>query len=257
MPGEWQDPYCYPGTFTLINTAGEHDPDRLAAIEADVTALTTYQVQATRLPGAYDLKHLQVFHRAIFAPLYPWAGELRTVSMAKGDTVFHPPTLLNRGAEYVFGELADDLPTLNRLAGLGDAGRLDFLGRLAVHLGSINELHPFREGNGRAQRAFIGQLARDHGVRLAWERLDRQRNIAASIAAHHDPRASDFAALLADLADPVNPATTGTQGEATPVRLARSAFPVPPSGSRGPAPDAPTDPAKQSAQQRRYRSRGR
>jgi cell filamentation protein len=47
----------------------------------------------------------------------------------------------------------------------------------------VNALHPFREGNGRAQRAFFEQLARNADYRPDWRRLDAQRNIEASIAA--------------------------------------------------------------------------
>ena len=49
-------------------------------------------------------------------------------------------------------------------------------------LGEVNALHPFREGNGRAQRAFFGQLARDAGFTLAWQHLDPARNVEASAA---------------------------------------------------------------------------
>lgn len=49
----------------------------------------------------------------------------------------------------------------------------------------MNAAHPFREGNGRTQRAFFGQLARDAGHRVAWERLDPVRNVEASIASHN------------------------------------------------------------------------
>jgi fido (protein-threonine AMPylation protein) len=41
---------------------------------------------------------------------------------------------------------------------------------------------PFREGNGRAQRAFFSQLASDAGFVLDWQHLDADRNIAASSA---------------------------------------------------------------------------
>ncbi len=54
--------------------------------------------------------------------------------------------------------------------------------RLAYYLGEVNALHPFREGNGRAQRAFFGQLARDAGFTLAWQHLDPVRNVEASAA---------------------------------------------------------------------------
>ena len=60
----------------------------------------------------------------------------------------------------------------------GDA----FVGRLAHYLGEVNALHPFREGNGRAQRAFFGQLARNAGFTLAWQHLDPVRNVEASAA---------------------------------------------------------------------------
>jgi hypothetical protein len=43
-------------------------------------------------------------------------------------------------------------------------------------------LHPFREGSGRAQRAFFAQLARSAGFRLAWQHLDAARNVETSAA---------------------------------------------------------------------------
>jgi cell filamentation protein len=60
--------------------------------------------------------------------------------------------------------------------------------RLTHYLGEINAIHPFREGNGRAQRAFFEQLADDAGFILDWQHLDADRNIAASAAIMHgDP----------------------------------------------------------------------
>jgi len=50
------------------------------------------------------------------------------------------------------------------------------------YLGEVNALHPFREGNGRAQRAFFGQVARDAGFTLGWQHLDAARNNEASAA---------------------------------------------------------------------------
>jgi cell filamentation protein len=46
----------------------------------------------------------------------------------------------------------------------------------------VNAVHPFREGNGRTQRAFFEQLAYDAGFTLAWQHLDAARNIATSVA---------------------------------------------------------------------------
>lgn len=60
-----------------------------------------------------------------------------------------------------------------------------FLDRLTYYLGEVNAVHPFREGNGRAQRAFFEQLASDAGYALNWQHLDADRNIAASAAVMH------------------------------------------------------------------------
>jgi cell filamentation protein len=45
-------------------------------------------------------------------------------------------------------------------------------------------LHPFREGNGRTQRAFFSQLAHDAGHHIDWVRMNPEENLTASIAAH-------------------------------------------------------------------------
>jgi fido (protein-threonine AMPylation protein) len=43
---------------------------------------------------------------------------------------------------------------------------------LTYYLAEINATHPFREGNGRTQRAFLQQLAEDAGYRIDWRTLD-------------------------------------------------------------------------------------
>jgi len=62
---------------------------------------------------------------------------------------------------------------------------VDLAGRLAHYLGEINAMHPFREGNGRTQRIFIDQLAKENGYTILWSRCSQQEMIAASVAAHH------------------------------------------------------------------------
>ena len=54
---------------------------------------------------------------------------------------------------------------------------------LAYYLGEVNAIHPFREGNGRTQRAFFEQLASDVGFILDWQPFDAERNIAAPVSA--------------------------------------------------------------------------
>ena len=49
-------------------------------------------------------------------------------------------------------------------------------------MGEINAAHPFREGNGRAQRLFIGQLADEHGFEIRWDLMTAKQILTVSIA---------------------------------------------------------------------------
>lgn len=107
-----------------------------------------------------------------------------------------PQHLESYGAD-IFRRLA----AADRLRGLA---REQFISRLAEFLADVNALHPFREGNGRAQRAFFSQLAHDAGHHIDWVRIDPARNVAASAAAHHGDLAS-LTAMLNDLVDLPHP----------------------------------------------------
>jgi cell filamentation protein len=52
--------------------------------------------------------------------------------------------------------------------------------RLSHYLGEINVLHPFREGNGRAQRLFIEYLAENAGYSVDFSQVSAQEMIEAS-----------------------------------------------------------------------------
>lgn len=76
------------------------------------------------------------------------------------------------------------------------------MGRLAHYYGEINAIHPFREGNGRTQRAFLGQLAREAGWLIAWRELEKTENDRASAAAlQGDPK--PLTLMMADIVRPL------------------------------------------------------
>jgi cell filamentation protein len=190
------DPYLDPVSGVLRNLLGITDPGELAQVEAALSASRLIDLERRRLPGNYDLDHLRAFHRYILSDVFAWAGELRTVSIAKGSLFCLPQHLVTAGAD-VFGRLA----AADRLRGLN---RELFIGRTAEFLADVNALHPFREGNGRAQRAFFSQLAHDAGHHIDWIRMDPDRNIAASAAAHQGDLAP-LAQMLGDLIDRPHP----------------------------------------------------
>jgi cell filamentation protein len=169
-----QDPYSDPATGVLYNKLGLGTAAELEAAEREITHAALILLDESPVSPSYDLPHLREIHKRIFADIYEWAGQIRTVAIAKG-AMFCLPQYIASSAAVIFRELRDE----DCLRGLP---RDAFVRRLAHHLGEVNALHPFREGNGRAQRAFFGQLARDAGFTLAWQHLDPARNVEASAA---------------------------------------------------------------------------
>jgi cell filamentation protein len=177
----------------LKNRLGIADPAVLADVERNVTAAALFRIRRQPIPGRYDLNHLRAFHLAIFRDVYPWAGRFRTVAMSR--------TALFALPQHIEPYLSGVLASLDTEGYLRDRPFRPFVERLAHYLAEVNAVHPFREGNGRTQRAFFRQLARDAGWQIPWERMDPDENVAASIAAMRgDER--PLAAMLAGLVQP-------------------------------------------------------
>jgi cell filamentation protein len=169
------DPYRDLSTGVLHNRLGLTDPVALATAEADFSAARLAALELRPIPGGFDLPHLQAVHWHVFSDVYAWAGQLRTVALGKGR-LFCPPGEIEARAAVVFGDLA-------RAGHLRGLDRPSFVAGLAELFAQVNALHPFREGNGRTQRAFLSQLAREAGRPVSWARLDPVANVEASVAA--------------------------------------------------------------------------
>ena len=185
------DPYVDPATGVLRNSLGISDTDELAKAEADLTAVAIATLTEKPVRGNFDLAHLQAIHKRLFGAIYPWAGELRRTEMSKDSTRFASVDSLNRAANQLF----DSLHKEKLLNGLTDE---DYVRRLAHYYSEVNILHPFREGNGRTQRAFFSLLAAKSGRRIAWDLMDASKNLAASIKAYNGDE-SDLVKLLTTL----------------------------------------------------------
>ncbi len=97
------DPYLDPASGVLRNLLGITDAAELARAEAALSASRLIDLERRRLPGRYDLAHLQAFHRYILGDVYGWAGELRTVSIAKGSVFCLPQHLESYAADVLGG----------------------------------------------------------------------------------------------------------------------------------------------------------
>lgn len=172
------DSYTYLDFEILKNKADLHDQAALDAFEADATAIRLLEMIEHPIPGNFDLAHLQAMHHHLFQDVYDWAGQLRTVDISKGDSRFGNcgmiESYLNQQLAKISGEAF--------LIGLPPDS---FIQRLAHYMGEINAAHPFREGNGRVQRAFCAQLAEQAGYFIDFDEASREEMYAAMIASFH------------------------------------------------------------------------
>jgi cell filamentation protein len=162
-----QDPYCYPGSNVLRNLFDLRTQAELSKAEADITFLRLGQLERIPAIGKFDLDHLREIHRRIFRDVYPWAGQLRTVSMSKGESLFCRHEFIAVEGERIFTQLHGE----NMLRAMS---RDLFCERLAFYFGEINALHPFREGNGRTQRVFLESIAKQAGYDLDFKPVSRE-----------------------------------------------------------------------------------
>lgn len=164
--------YCYPGTNTLRNNYGITDPQKLYTIERKLTSLRIMELLDSPISGQFDFDHLKSIHRYIFQDIYDWAGSTRTVDIAK-QNMFCNALFIDTEADKIFGELAQE----DFLNGLDQN---ETANRMAYFFSEINALHPFREGNGRAQREFIRCLALYNGFKLKFADISAEEMLEAS-----------------------------------------------------------------------------
>lgn len=172
--GVGQDSYCYPGTSTLINRLGLRDDLALSKAEHDLSQIAASEIDFELPP--YNLAYLQQIHRHLFKDVYAWAGELRTVDIAKADTRFCTVTRIEPEANKLFSALAQ----ANWFEGFE---RSNLIRAVAELFGDLNVVHPFREGNGRAQRILFEHIIVNAGYEIDWWEVDEGEWIQANIDA--------------------------------------------------------------------------
>lgn len=174
------DPYIEPGTSTLKNLLGLRNLRELAAAEADLVNARTVQLGdlefETFIPNSRDERELRAIHYHLFQDIYPFAGEIRTIDMRRGDGELFAPCA---GISQNLFSLAEQLNDKNLLRNLG---RNEFLKELVYFYSMLNWIHPFREGNGRTQRLFWSRVALDAGWLLDWRQFGTDLNEASRIS---------------------------------------------------------------------------
>jgi cell filamentation protein len=174
------DLYCYPGTRVLKNIPGIRDQQALDAYEV---AITTQRADEPLPMGRLGVRHYCAVHRHLFQDVYPWAGKFRRIRIEKGGSMFCYPENIAREVAILFA----DLKAQNFLRGLP---RRRFARAAARFLATLNAIHAFRDGNGRAQVSFVALLAHRAGRPLDLTALDPDAFLAAMIESFNGSEAS-------------------------------------------------------------------
>ena len=105
---------------------------------------------------------LQTIHRYLFEDIYDFAGEIRTVNLAKGNFRFAPLMYLDAALAHI-----DQMP------------QSDF-DEIVEKYVEMNIAHPFREGNGRSMRIWLDQILKaETGQVVDWSRVDKEEYLLA------------------------------------------------------------------------------
>ena len=105
---------------------------------------------------------LQKIHKILFADIYPFAGQLRTVNLAKGNFRFAPLMYLDAA-----------------LANIDRMPQSDFDEIIEKYV-EMNIAHPFWEGNGRSTRIWLDHILKHEiGKVVDWSLVDKEDYLLA------------------------------------------------------------------------------
>ena len=111
-------------------------------------------------PGRFA--SLQAIHKALFENIYDFAGELRTVNLAKGNFRFAPLMYLEAALANI-----DKMPQST-------------FDEIIEKYVEMNIAHPFREGNGRSTRLWLDQMLKAGiGQVVDWSKVDKEDYLLA------------------------------------------------------------------------------
>ena len=151
--------------MTLTNKLGISEAAELAREEErrskQKAALLFESGLLDRLPAG-TFAGLAMIHRHLFEDIYDFAGQIRTVNLAKGGFRFAPVLYLDAALERI-----EAMPQ----------GTFD---EIVAKYVEMNVAHPFREGNGRSMRIWLDVLLKkESGKVVDWSRIYRDAYLQA------------------------------------------------------------------------------
>ena len=135
------------------------DEAALARAEEKISKTKALELYDTGLLDTFPVgtfAGLQKIHGYLFGEIYPFAGQMRTVNIAKGNFRFAPVMYLAAALESI------------------DAMPQSTFDEIIEKYVEMNVAHPFREGNGRSTRIWLDCILKKelHQV-IDWSRVDK------------------------------------------------------------------------------------
>ncbi len=151
--------------MALENRLGLSDSAELAREEEKISKKKAVELfESGRLDAmqAGTFESLQMIHRYLFEDIYAFAGELRTMNLAKGNFRFAPLIYLEAALANI-----DQMPQTT-------------FDEIIEKYVEMNIAHPFREGNGRSMRIWLDlMLKKGIGKVVDWSFVDKEDYLLA------------------------------------------------------------------------------
>jgi len=151
--------------MTLENKLNISDSATLAREEERISKLRAIELFDTNFLStlkAGTFEALAKIHNFLFSDIYEFAGQIRTVNIAKGNFRFAPLMYLNAALCNI-----ENMPQST-------------FDQIVEKYVEMNVAHPFREGNGRATRIWLDHILKSElGVIVDWSLVDKEDYLLA------------------------------------------------------------------------------
>lgn len=151
--------------MTLENKLGVTDSSELSCVEEKISKKKALDLFETGLIDTFEVgtfEGLAKIHKYLFGEIYDFAGELRTVNMAKGNFRFAPVMYLETA-----------------LVNISKMPQSTFDEIIEKYV-EMNAAHPFREGNGRSTRIWLDAIfKKELKMVIDWSKVDKNDYLLA------------------------------------------------------------------------------
>ncbi len=151
--------------MVLENKLGIVDPAELARQEEKISKKKALELFEKEMLDKYEtgsFETLSKIHKYLFDEIYYFAGEVRTVNIAKGSFRFAPVMYLEQALAHI-----DKMPQST-------------YEQIIEKYVEMNVAHPFREGNGRSMRIWLDLiLKKEIGKVVDWSKVDKDDYLLA------------------------------------------------------------------------------